>query len=128
MSNKLILPDDELIIPCDAGEVSDGFHTFNELYDHRCVLFLAFLTLANNGWYSEKHSDGSVWDGWFIAGIELTEGEQITYHLPNKYLKTASQRLRYLECAPEWDGHTSCEVLERLTNWMNSGSNLLPKH
>lgn len=26
--------------PKDAGEVSDGYHTFNELYDHRIKLFI----------------------------------------------------------------------------------------
>ena len=122
------MPDNRLILPCEVGEVSDGFHTFNELYNHRCILFLALLTLANNSWYSDKHSDGSVWDGWFIAGVELTEGQQITYHLPNKYLKIAEKRLLYLEKAPEWDGHTSEEVLKRLTEWIDNGSYLLPKH
>lgn len=116
------MPDNKLILPCEVCEVSDGFHTFNELYDHRCTLFIAFLTLLNNAWYSDKHSDGSTWDGWFIAGVEIEEGKQITYHLPNKYLKTVEGRLYYLEHAPEWDGHTSSDVLERITTWINNGS------
>lgn len=125
-SNKLFLPDDELIIPCEAGEVSDGYHTFNELYDHRCVLFLALLTLLSNAWYAKKHHDGSMWDGWFIAGVEIEEDKQITYHLPNKYLKIAKERLHKQEYAPEWDGHTSEDVLTRITNWIDNGSYLIP--
>lgn len=121
------MPDNKLILPCEVGEVSDGFHSFNELYDHRCTLFLALLTLLNNAWYSSKHSDGSEWDGWFIAGIEIEEGKQITYHLPNKYLRIAGDRLLYKDRAPEWDGHTSADVLSRLTDWIDDGARILPK-
>lgn len=49
-----------LYIPCDPGEISDGYHTFNELYQHRCALFLALM--ASNPSIS-KHHDGSEWDG-----------------------------------------------------------------
>lgn len=119
------MADNRLILPCDAGEVSDGYHTFNELYDHRCTLFLALLTLVN-GWYSKKHHDGSELPGWFIAGVELEEDTQITYHLPNKYLRIASERLYCQEFAPEWDGHSSNDVLIRLANWIDNGSRLMP--
>lgn len=122
------MSENKLILPCKVGEVSDGFHTFNELYDHRCTLFLALLTSVNNAWYSKKHSDGSEWGGWFIAGVEIQESKQITYHLPNKYLRIAEDRLDYKECAPEWDGHTSADVLIRLTDWIDSGSYILPKY
>lgn len=120
------MADNQLILPCNVGDVSDGYHTFNELYAHRCTLFLAFLTLANNGWYSEKHHDGSDLPGWFIAGVELEENTQITYHLPNTYLRIASERLDYREFAPEWDGHTANDVLTRITNWIDNGSRLMP--
>ena len=119
------MPDNKLTLPCDVGEVSDGFHTFRELYDHRCTLFLAFLSLVNNGWYSSKHSDGTDMPGWFIAGVEIEEGKQITYHLPDKYLRIAGDRLYYKERAPEWDGHTSEDVLARITDWIDNGCRLM---
>jgi hypothetical protein len=115
-----------LILPCPVGAVNDGDHSFDELYEHRNLLFIAFLNLVNNGWYSEQHHDGSRFDGWFIAGVELMEGEQITYHLPNKFLDLVSLNLKHLEYAPEWDGHTAAGVLERLQSWIESGCYLLP--
>lgn len=108
----------KLILPCDVGDVSDDSHSFTELYEHRNLLFLALLSLIDNSWYSELHSDGTSYDDWFIAGVELNSGEQITYHLPNKHLKLAAVNLTHLERAPEWDGHTSADVLERLATWI----------
>ena len=60
--------------------VSDGYHTFKELYEHRVVLFVALITALTQQeyhpsnkicWKSKKHSDGTMYDGWFIAGIGL---------------------------------------------------------
>lgn len=41
-----------LHIPIDAGKVSDGYHTFDELYEHRCLLFinLVHFNLGNAAW------------------------------------------------------------------------------
>ena len=119
VANLLVGEDQEsLILPRPAGEVSDGNHSFDELYDHRNLLFLALLKVVKGGWYSERHNDGSSLDGWFISGIELSEGEQISYHLPNKFLEVASLNLKHLEFAPKWDGHKSSDVLSRLINWI----------
>lgn len=102
-----------------TGETSDGYHTFNELYDHRIVLFLALCRatdIVSPGiaiWRSKLHSDGSAFDGWFVMGIGTTPGEQITYHLPlSRWDDAAFAETR--ERAPEFDGHTSADVLERL--------------
>jgi len=102
----------------DANQVSDGYHTFGELYDHRCVLYIAFLEAYAPGfaWKSRKHADGTEQPGWFIAGVELTRGEPITYHIPDKYWEDLSVEER--ERAPEWDGHTSADVLARLLKWI----------
>lgn len=126
MSNKLQdvlrLPNDTTIaIPCKAGEVSDGYHTFDELYDHRCLLFIALCTLISAWAYkSRKHHDGSGWDGWFIVGVYLPQLDnstgQITYHLPDKYWDLA--KFQEKEFADEWDGHTSEDVLNRLKSYI----------
>lgn len=108
-------------IECETGKVSDGYHTFDELYDHRCLSFLAFLHaisdcfMADSAWKSRKHSDGSGFDGWFITGLQLPAG-QISYHIPDKYWDLCDAPER--EAAPEWDGHTSAEVMARLTDWL----------
>lgn len=46
-------------------------------------------------------------------GINKDKGEQITYHLPIKYWEECSFA-PILEKAPEWDGHTPADVLNRL--------------
>lgn len=100
----------------DTNLISDGYHTFGELYDHRIVLFILAckaISYRFNIWKSRTHHDGSVWDGWFIMGVGVTPGTQISYHLSNKYWDLASCA-KEIEKAPEWDGHTSADVLERL--------------
>lgn len=101
--------------------ISDRYHTFGELYDHRIALYIALCyekQLAVDPddypvWRSKLHSDGSATEGWFVLGIFEKPGDQITYHLPmSKWdeCKFAVTRER----APDWDGHTSEDVLKRL--------------
>lgn len=106
-------------IPNEAGEVSDGYHTFNELYDHRCILFLALMAqVPTMSWISNMHDDGSTMDGWSIAGITLPTGT-VTYHIPNKMWSLANKTgATYLTKAPKWDGHTGSDVLKRLQGWI----------
>ncbi len=104
------------------GKISDGYHTFDELYEHRIAIFRALCEVkyvdfktAFSGkmvWKSLSHSDGSKLDGWFIAGIGTHAGEQITYHIPiAEYQEWPANTL---SMAPEFDGHTSADVLKRL--------------
>lgn len=107
-------------------EVSDGYHTFDELYDHRITLFIALAarirmqslgTDAAEGhsrvWRSMLHSDGTMFEGEFIMGIGKEKGEQITYHIPvDRWEETGFAET--LVNAPEWDGHTPADVLTRL--------------
>lgn len=104
----------------DTNFVSDGYHTFGELYAHRIVLYLALCRVLEdrqiaNVWRSKAHSDGNVWPGWFLLGIYYTAGEQITYHLPDTYWEQTSFATT-LEKAPQFDGHRAEDVLNRLTN------------
>ena len=63
-----------------TGDTSDGFHTFDELYHHRAVLFsLIVACFPSASWKSKRHSDGTMYDGMFIVGIETNWG-QATYH------------------------------------------------
>ena len=95
-----------------VGEVSDGYHTFNELYEHRHALF-GMVVKRMKGWKSRSHADGTSYPGWFIAGITTKEG-QVSYHLPVRLWDEFPGTER--ERAPEWDGHTSDDVVERLKN------------
>ena len=106
----------------NVGSISDGYHTFDELYEHRIVLFIKLCQVINSHeyrdsiiWRSKLHSDGSSFDGWFIMGIFEDKGKQITYHLPMERWKD-TEFARTLEKAPEFDGHTHLDVLERIAN------------
>jgi hypothetical protein len=102
-----------ITIKGDNLEVSDGYHTIGELYEHRINLFIALCKYVPSRWRSIKHSDGSSFDGWFIMGISTKDGKQITYHLPMSKWEDTSFATE-LDKAPEWDGHTSNDVLKRL--------------
>lgn len=99
----------------NTGTISDGYHTFDELYEHRHALFLALMKSRPYGpWISKLHADGSSMDGWFIAGMELRTGP-ITYHLPMLLWDLAVKtEAKVRERGPEWDGHTSQDVVARL--------------
>jgi hypothetical protein len=109
----------KITIECDVGEVSDGYHSFNELYAHRCTLFAA-LMLCNPSiaWRSRFHSDRTFFDGWFIGGMYVpTDDSMVTYHLPNHMWDLLGPITEY-STAPQWDGHTSKDVIKRLHEWL----------
>lgn len=108
-----------LLIPCPANDISDGYHTFGELYEHRCTLFLALMkSNPNISWISKKHHDESEWAGWFIAGMQLPTGD-VTYHLPIKMWDMAvGAKIPVLYTGVEWDGHTSADVVKRIQEWL----------
>jgi len=92
---------------------SDGYHTFKELYHHRAVLFAALIAqMPEKAWKSKTHSDGSVWDGWFIVGIETPDGMATYHYAIEPYWNMFC--CRELERAPEWDGHTPAQAIERI--------------
>lgn len=101
--------------------ISDGYHTFGELYEHRITLYIALCKLIteipnhSTVWRSILHSDGTTFDGWFLLGVCVTKGEQITYHLPLSRW-TDCYFAEILDIAPEFDGHTPKDVLERIAN------------
>jgi hypothetical protein len=110
-----------LTITCPTSEVSDGYHTFGELYEHRCLLFLAVMK-AHPGlsWRSRLHDDGSREPGWWAGGMHLPTGD-VSYHLPDGLWPLLdSAGIATLERAPKWDGHNSAEVLKRLREWIAS--------
>lgn len=101
------------VAPVITGETSDGYHTFNELYHHRAVLFSVIVkAFPNRAWKSRKHHDGSMYDGMFIVGIETPDG-QATYHYDVEPYWDMFE-CKELEYAPEWDGHTPAQAIDRI--------------
>ena len=98
----------------DIGEVSDGFHTFNGLYEQRMILFAALVkAYRDRAWKSYRHEDGEYCfgGGWFIVGIDTPNGSY-TYHYENKYWDMFD--CVDLPRAKHWDGHTEADAETRL--------------
>ena len=109
----------------DIGEVSDGFHTFNSLYEQRMILFAALVKVyKDKSWKSDRHEDGEYCfgGGWFIVGIDTPEGSY-TYHYKNEYWDLFDCII--LPRAKHWDGHTEADAEVRL---MSLKPELKPKH
>ena len=95
-----------------TGDTSDGYHTFNELYHHRAVLFSVIVAQHPElSWKSKHHHDGTMYDGMFIVGINTPQG-QATYHYDLPYWDMF--KCQEVEYAPEWDGHTAAQTIERI--------------
>lgn len=105
--------DNKLTLPCEVGDVSDGYHTFNELYEHRHVLFInVVMAHRDNAFKTWKDHKGEAWEGWFILGINTKHG-QVSYHLPKDYWPLVN--VQEIERNSLYDGHTVENVLVRLS-------------
>lgn len=97
-------------------EMSDGYHTFNELYNYRLLYNAAFFNSLNgkyNVHKSYRHSDGQLCfgGGWFIVMADLPTG-QISNHY--KISEWNLFNIPVKERADIWDGHTPTEAADRL--------------
>jgi hypothetical protein len=90
-----------------GNDMSDGYHTFDELYDHRCLLFLNMCLDRPRlcCWRPD-------FEGWFCLYRNGPEG-QISYHLPNRLLPLVEGQIERNDSV-KFDGHNSNDVLERL--------------
>lgn len=114
----LVQSEIEDLSPMETELLSDGFHTFKELYEFRKVYNAAlFNAWSREGFYdtykSKMHNDGELCfgGGWFIVGAKLPSG-QITNHYEMKDWDLF--HCREEDRADKWDGHTAQDVLERL--------------
>lgn len=90
------------------GSISDGYHTFDELYWHRMVLFAVICnTHIQRAWKSWKHHDGTMYDDYFIVGVNTPKG-QYSYHYHKDNWDYFD--VKELEFAPEWDGHQPKDI------------------
>ena len=96
-------------------EISDGHHTFDELYRHRIALFCTLCNLIPEiSWKSKKHFDEEndpMFNDSFIAGINTPEGVA-TYHIKLKYWEMFN--IPELERAPRYDLYSSKDVIDRI--------------
>lgn len=98
----------------DTDNISDGFHTFGELYDHRRALTAALAKLLPS-WRSKAHhpDDGPMFEGgYFIVGIDLPTGT-ITYHYKLTHWDDFDG-IDEVVTAPKWDGAPPEATITRL--------------
>ena len=106
----------------EENELSDGYHTFNELYEFRkqynAALFNAWSVQdkfdVHKSW---RHADGEKCfgkDNWFIVVAILPTG-QITNHYKKEewdlFNIPETEKAKYV-----FDGHTPQDVLTRLND------------
>lgn len=105
--------------PQDKGEISDGYHTFNELYYYRMLYNAAFFNMLPKELVhkSKKHHDGEecFGGGWFIVMANLPTG-QISNHYELKDWNLF--QIPEKEVADKWDGHTPQEAADRLYKYL----------
>lgn len=93
---------------------SDGYHTFEELYEYRTLYNAVAVNLmpelCSKSW---RHGDGEYCfgGGWFVVTMNLPEG-QVTNHYPEQFWDLF--QIPHSELAPPWDGHTPEQAAARL--------------
>lgn len=97
----------------DTNNISDGYHTFGELYHHRALLFASLCNLNSAYfWKSEKHADDTMYPNMFIVGMSTPYGTA-TYHYDiDPYWDMFNCKI--LDSAPEFDGHTPDDAIRRI--------------
>ena len=103
-----------------VGSLSDGYHTFDELYHHRSILFLALCitTFKDKAWKSLLHEEGGdpMYNGMFIMGVETPYG-QATYHYDIDPYWEKAKNVKEVYHAPKFDGHTPNDAIDRILKY-----------
>lgn len=118
-----ITPDIYTFTDVENHQVTDGYHTMQELYDVRlalCVNLFNAMSLTDEGRLmgcssvvkSKLHNDGTMFDGYFVIAAFL-DNRQISFHYELKHWDRF--QIPEVERVPwEYDGHTTQDVIQRL--------------
>ena len=105
----------------DAGDVSDGYHTFRELYEYRMLYNAAWLNLSvqHNEFpvvKSWRHSDGELCfgGGWFVVVATLPTGQVSNHYKAEHWDKFVVPEGE----PPAYDGHTPADAADRLRRYV----------
>lgn len=95
--------------------ISDGNHTFADLYSQRMYLFSVICSCYPElSWKSRKHFDEEndpMFNGCFIVGINTPVGIA-TYHFKLEYWNEFP--IKEIEHAPQYDRYSIEDVLSRV--------------
>ena len=105
----------------NTKKISDTRHTFEMLYYQRMILFaLVCQAYPDLAFKSKKHFDevnDPMFNGDFVAGIKTPKGIT-TFHFKLEYWNLF--QVKELDNAPEYDGYTVEEALERLASLLDN--------
>ena len=116
------VPDVERLKLISIEDISDGYHTFDDLYYQRMMLTktvaLAAVTKFDEDivYRSKLHSDGTMYKDFFIVVFNTPEGN-FSYHYHMMYWGVFDF-LKELPNAEEFDGHT-WKGVARLQSFFN---------
>ena len=99
----------------DSGDLSDGYHTFNQLYFQRCILFAQIVNdHKDRAWKTRCHEDGQpcFGGGWFLVTIDTPSGAY-GYHFEDRHWDLFD--CEELPKAKHWDGYTEKDVMRLFT-------------
>lgn len=117
MEEKLISDNIKTMLEGNAGKISDGYHTFDQLYKFR-VLYNAGMFNSDKTLLkvhkSMNHADGEpcFGGGWFVVVAYTKQGKQISNHYEMRFWDLFNCKV--VDRADAWDGHTAEDVEERL--------------
>lgn len=108
-------------------ELSDGYHTFKQLYDQRALLLAVLMSTDYNGenifhcWKSLKHNDPNfpMYEDMFIVGGTLPHvyNGDFTFHIDIGWWYKF--KVEILDKAPEYDGHSVEDVMDRICEYLS---------
>ena len=106
------------IMTDDRGDISDGYHTFGELYAHRRALMLVLMrSHPGDSFRTRQHhpDDDPMFPGHFMIGIDSPAGP-IRYHVGDAHWSLFDFAAT-IPHAPKWDGAGPDATVERLLKW-----------
>lgn len=114
----------DIVSISNVKNLSDGYHTFKELYDFRMLYNASFFNAlaADKGKYgvhkSWKHNDGETCfgGGWFIVAAKLPTGV-ISNHYKAEYWDLFDVP-EEPKSTFEFDGHAPEDVVDRITTYL----------
>ena len=103
----------------DMSQVSDGYHTFAELYEYRMLYSaLAANAMPDKAMKCWRHSDGELCfgGGWFIVVLTLPTGQVTNHYEARDWNLFQIPAVEHTDLPP-YDGHTPAKAAERLRRY-----------
>lgn len=100
-----------------VDDISDGYHSFGDLYKHRTYLLALAMIHMPYAWKARVHEDGTMYDGMFVVGFPTPTG-MVTYHCDNEFWNDF--KVPVIPHAPHFDGYSDKDVLDREKAFLDS--------